>query len=287
MSRTVAYTRASAQITGQFADVGASTAYELPVGQVLGIDLVTPSGTFAGSIVLERTTDGGRTYATEKSYTADIAGDTIQSKGGTYRLRCVTYTGDPINYTISVWPRIIREYQNAQGQVVLRITDNGIEVVGTILRDDRVFIMPAGVHAKVGATSGWVVGAADNLSLATCPAGKTASTLVVPVAGLKLGNVITAFNLVGQIESGGNVATVDVQLRKLTAAAADVVDSLVASMTQLSVTADTAMTSANTSKSGLSETVVEGAVYYLLITVTTAAATDIALQAAEITASEI
>lgn len=136
-------------------------------------------------------------------------------------------------------------------------------------------------HAKIGATSGWAVNAADNIGyLATCPASQTASTLVVPVSGLLVGDKITAFSVVGQIESGGNTVTLDADLRKHTAAAADPSDASVGSITQISVTADTIISS---SKTGLSDTVGADETFYVLLTATTGASTDIALMGITIT----
>lgn len=132
--------------------------------------------------------------------------------------------------------------------------------------------------AKVGATVGWVVAAADNLGLmATLPASQTASTLVVPFPNLRVGDTIRSFHLIGQVESAGQTVTIDAALRKITAAAADVVDAAVASMTQLALTADAILSATNTEKT-LSEVVVDGVTYYFLITVTNGSATDIALQ---------
>lgn len=139
---------------------------------------------------------------------------------------------------------------------------------------------------KVGATAGFAVGggAVNTGLMATCPAGQTASTLVVPLAGvLNVGDTITAVHLVGQIESAGNTVTIDVNLRKMTTAAADVADASVASMTQISVTADTAISSANGAIGSLTEVVAADETFYLLITVTTGASTDVALQGAIVT----
>lgn len=140
-------------------------------------------------------------------------------------------------------------------------------------------------HAKVGATAGWVVDAADDLGLlATCPASQTASTLVVPISGLKVGDTITAFSVVGQIESAGNTVTLDANLRKLTAAAADVTDASIDSITQISVTADTAVATSKTL--GASEDVAADETFYVLLTATTGALTDIALQGLTVTVTE-
>lgn len=141
--------------------------------------------------------------------------------------------------------------------------------------------------AKVGATAGWVVNAAaDDGRMATVPAGQSASTLVVPLSFLKVGDYITSFHLVGQIESGGNTVTVDAVLRKMTAAAADITDVIVATMTQLSVTTDTIMSASNTNKTVTPEQIGADETFYLIITATTAAATDIALQGVAIVVTE-
>lgn len=138
--------------------------------------------------------------------------------------------------------------------------------------------------AKVGGTAGWTVGAADDLGLAaTCPASQTASTLVLPISGLKVGDTITAFKVVAQIESGGNTVTLDANLRKLTTAAADVTDASVGSISQVSVTEDTAVAEEVT---GLSEVVAADETFYVLLTATTAASTDIALQGVTVTVTE-
>lgn len=139
--------------------------------------------------------------------------------------------------------------------------------------------------AKVGTTSGWVVNAANNLGLlATCPASQTGSTLVIPLAGVfNVGDTITGVHLVGQIESAGNAVTLDMSLRKMTAAAADVADASVAAMTQLSVTADTIISASNAGITGLSEVVGADETFYLLVTATTLGSTDIALQGAVVT----
>lgn len=137
-------------------------------------------------------------------------------------------------------------------------------------------------YSKVGATAGWVVGAANNLgTLATLPAGQTNSTLVVPLSGLQFAyaHTINAFFLLGQIDSAGNTATLDASLRRLTSTVSGVTDNLVASITQISVTSDTAIQNSNSQKTLVSpETIAEINTYYLLITGTTAAVTSIVLQ---------
>jgi len=139
--------------------------------------------------------------------------------------------------------------------------------------------------AKVGGTSGWTVAAADDISLATVAASETAGTLVVPInIPLKVGWTITAFSVVGQIESAGGTATLDADLRKHTAAAGDVADASVGAITQISVTADTAF---DDEKTGLAEVVAADETFYVLLTATTAASTDVALMGVTVTVTEI
>jgi hypothetical protein len=129
--------------------------------------------------------------------------------------------------------------------------------------------------------------AGDNVNLATLPASLIASTLVIPVTGLKEGDRIVGFHLVGQIESGGNVATLDADLRKQTAAAADVTDASLGSMAQISVTADTKVDDQNSAFSmGAPEVVSQDESFYLLVTGTTGVATDVALQAVVVSVIE-
>ena len=149
-------------------------------------------------------------------------------------------------------------------------------------RTGQQWIISSG--ARIGNTAGWTIQTNDDLGLiATCPASKAAATLIIPVTGLKVGGIITAFSVVGQIESGGNTATLDADLRKLTAAAADVVDASVGSITQVSVTADTIVSSP---KTGISETIGADETFYVLLTATTGASTDIALQGITVTVTE-
>lgn len=154
--------------------------------------------------------------------------------------------------------------------------------------DDNVQYRTYTDRAKVGATSGWVVAAATDVGrCATCPQSQTASTLVLPISGLKVGSKIKGFHGVGQIESGGGTVTFDIQLRKLTSAAADLTDAQVAAATQLSVTADTIISRTNTGKTlSTAETVAENTTYYILITVTTGASCDIDLMGAALHVDE-
>jgi hypothetical protein len=137
--------------------------------------------------------------------------------------------------------------------------------------------------SKVGGTAGWVVAGATNLYEATLPASQTGSKLIVPIRGLKVGWTITGFKVHAQIESAGGAVTLDADLRKLTNAAADPSDASVDAMTQVAVTADTAVLQGPTD---LDEVVAANEWYYLVLTATTAASTDIRFLGATIIVTE-
>lgn len=136
----------------------------------------------------------------------------------------------------------------------------------------------------VGATAGWsVAGASDTAIYVNCPASQTAATLLIPLEGLEVGDVITGFYLNGGIH-GTAAVTVDAALHKAASGSgATPTDSTIGSMTQVSTTANTVLSSSNAVKSGLAETVADGSVYYLLVTVTTAAATNVHLESVALT----
>lgn len=169
------------------------------------------------------------------------------------------------------------------------LTSPVINTPASINRTAQVYFVTAPGNAKVGTTAGWVVAAANNTSRVTLPAGVTGGTLVLPiVAALKVGWTITGYYLVGQIESAGNAATLDADLFKLTAAAADLTDESIGAITQISVTADTAVTSANSTKTLASpEVIAADESFYVLITGTTAASTDIDLMGVAIIVTEV
>lgn len=189
--------------------------------------------------------------------------------------------------------KVVQGYATpSNAPIYVDLDDNKIKVIpagsGTTERDvpaaGQAFTFTVGVRAKVGGTAGWVVGAATNLPyMATMAASQTGGTLVVPIDGLKIGDIINKFKIIAQIESAGGIATIDAALRATTNVAAEPTDAAVTGMayTQVSVTADTA--SAQSSAADGVEVVTSGLTYYLLITATTAAATDIILQNIEIT----
>jgi len=162
-----------------------------------------------------------------------------------------------------------------------------LTVTGNLTRTAQERIACGG-YSKVGATAGWTVGGgAVNTGLtATLPASQTSSTLVVPCFGLKVGDTITGFEVVGQIESTGTYSvTLDATLRVHTAAAGDVSDAAIdnASITQVSTGADQILAEV---VSSLTHVVDDDETFYVLLTGTTQTTTDIALQGINVTTTE-
>lgn len=150
-----------------------------------------------------------------------------------------------------------------------------------IVRTAQTYKVGAG-RAKAGTTAGWTVGAGNNLgTIATVAQSQSASTLVVPIGGLHVGDTITGFGVYASINSGGNTATLDCDLRKIViAAGATGTDSSIGTLTQVSVATATA---SGTTKGSLTEVVVAGTGYYFLLAATTAASTTIELTGLEVT----
>lgn len=161
-----------------------------------------------------------------------------------------------------------------------------VTLTAGLVRTSQQYIIPA-LASKVGGAAGWVVAAADNLAVATVPQSVTAGILIIPISGLKVGWTLTAVSLIGQCDSAGNTITVDMDIRKMTAATAGATDASLSTMTQLSVTADTAMSAANAAKTLTTPDVVAATeTFYAKITVTTGATCDVELQGLLITVTE-
>ena len=139
--------------------------------------------------------------------------------------------------------------------------------------------------AKVGSAAGWTVNAGADSFMATCAASQTSGMLVIPLNGLNVGDRIDGYNLVGQIESAGNTATLDCDLYQSIAVAAASTHTAISGtdMAQISVASDTAITKANSTKTFATSSrviVEEGKAYFLRLNATTAASTDVEFLAA-------
>lgn len=145
----------------------------------------------------------------------------------------------------------------------------------------------AGLGTPVSA-SGWAMPSAHSgltvTTVAGLPASKTGSTFVLPLTGLKVGDTISSFKVIGQIESAGGAVTLDADLRKVTTVAADSTDASIGGITQVAVTADTVVAESKTLDTP--EVVAANETFYVLVTGTTAGSTDIQLSGVTFTANE-
>ncbi len=151
---------------------------------------------------------------------------------------------------------------------------------GTLIATGRVSQIYYFTDFIAGAGAGWVVTGANN-GRATLPAGQSAATLVIRLTGLHVGDTITAFTMGGQVESAGNTATLDATLYKNVAAAGDITQTDIGAITQVSVTADAIVSASKTLDTP--EVIAADETFYILVTGTTAAATDFDLQGAKLT----
>lgn len=276
-------------VSADMTAVGVSQVLTVAPGR--SVTYSATESTFVGIATFERSRNGGASWETIESATdASMVGGTLVNNTRAdewFRFRVVQNGESAVSGTLSVSvadvARTMLEYRNPDNTVLFKLTEEGID---TARRISQKRITNAAGQAKAGATAGWVVAAGADTALVTCPASQTGATLVVSINGLKVGDTITGFHLVGQIESAGGTVTVDADLRKHTAAAADVSDASVGAITQLSVTADTIMSASNTRKASLSEVVAADETFYVLLTATTAALTDIALQGVALEVTE-
>lgn len=257
---------------GEDIDLTTNTSINLTANEVAADQIkLSAVGAIEGAAIDLVTTNGGITLAA----VGGTNGDVVITAGDDFTLT-VTGAGsiDTGDWDIS-----------ATGDMT---GIGGITMGGSLTRTSQQYVQSI-ANCKVGATAGWVVGAADNLSLATCPVNKTASTLVVPITiPLKVGYTITGYTINGQIESDGNSVTLDADLRKHTEATAGYADASVdgsGAMSQLAKTADYKIVDG---KSSITEVVAADESYYLLITATTAAVgVDIEIAGITVTVSEI
>lgn len=249
------------------------------------------SGTFSATLYLEFSRDGGINFEIVKSVgaiTAPTSGVVVIPFAGTpvhlYRLRCDAFTSGTAVTTITKNTLVVQRYQSRDNVTTFQVDDDGCPIVVRLAQRATI-----ATGAKIGATSGFAVNAAtDKGILATCPASQTASTLVIPLTGLKVGHTLQSFTVNGNVISVGGAVTVDASLRSLTPNAAGATDAAVATgaMTQVPASANLLLSNANATKAAIGQVIAAGVTYYLLVKVTTAAATSVEVDNVDVTYDE-
>lgn len=108
-----------------------SATFLLTKGQT-GTYVIT--GTFVGTLKLERSINGGTSWEPVSSFTT-TASSTILYDEGAYRFRCSAYTSGSPAITLAERDDVLQEWQSKDGKTAFRITEGGIEVVGTATWD--------------------------------------------------------------------------------------------------------------------------------------------------------
>jgi len=244
------------RITTTFGGTGSTTVL---INKYLSSFYYSVAANSGATILLEKSFDGTN-WSTESTFTNANGTGVIKNEfsGATavrYRFRCSAYTsGSPV-----VKLNEIPYYPN--GKLAKRMQ------------------FSAGGLSKYATSAGFSVDATNSSSLVTLPASKTDAKLVFHVPGLPVGSVIKGFNLVGQAESAGNNISMDASLAVATSVSTDVSEAVHESMDRLALTADAVLGAANTAKTFSEPRVLnEDENIYIILTGTTAASTDMALQ---------
>lgn len=162
-----------------------------------------------------------------------------------------------------------------------RVTD--LEIVRSLIRKDRRFVIPAdGGKAGTG-TTGWVratgaTGGSDLVAI-TLAASLTDCKWNLPLRELVIGDRIRGVYLVGQVESAGNNVVINVDLRRMQYGTTDNADGSIKDRTLTTITADARLDESNSmvivdDKGVL---VQNGDLFYVCVKATTGALTDISL----------
>lgn len=211
------------------------------------------------TIVLERSGNGGVTWSTVLTFTNTtgagvIKNEDVGSAMVKYRFRVTAYTSGSPTVKLNELPF----YPNGKA-------------------GKRVMV-PAMTNYKFATSNGFSSNV-NTSSLITLPASKTDAKLLINLPQLPVGSVIKAFNLVGQVESGGNNISMDATIASALSVSGDVVETSEESMTRFSSTTDDVLGYTNTEKILAAPLVVyEDMNLFLILTGTTGSATDVALQ---------
>jgi hypothetical protein len=277
---------------------------------------VDSSEQFIGTLSLQKSTNGGATWDDIFSVTSTVISPLEEgSTAGTYVNENILFpkmvrfhvdniddanTSDELHWAIEEVNDVYKDAAIVKGVVktddgveLLKFYEDGVQIPqfsttgtssfnGGITKSGIVRYFNAG--GRAGTTSGWSVSTGNIGVIGNLPASQTGSTFLIPLSGLEVGDQIVEFHMIGQIEAGGGTATLDADLRRLTAAASDVTDESVDTMTQVATSSDLALSSSNTSTTlDAVETVGELETFYIKVTGTTQLATDVALQGVALT----
>lgn len=94
------------------------------------------SGTFAGTVVLERSLNGGISWEPIRTKTAADSGliivEVANGSSAIYRYRCSAYTSGTIVTSMTEVAKVLFELKNNRGAVAFQVTEDGISVGGGV-----------------------------------------------------------------------------------------------------------------------------------------------------------
>ena len=156
-------------------------------------------------------------------------------------------------------------------------TEGSIEVFIDLMQNESSASRTVLLNTGIVIDSEWSILATGSFALA---ASSTSKTMVFQVPGLNVGDKVTGFRIVGQGESAGGTATLDADFRKNTKGVAAIADASVGAITQLSITADSAVDEEKIFTTA--EVIAADSQYYVLVDGTTAASTDFDITGIEV-----
>lgn len=161
----------AATVTKDFTETGAGTNLYVKDGDSITYAV---SGTFEGTVVLQKSPDGGLTWETVSSATEAASGtvvaETSNLGGLSFRFLCTDFTSGTIETSISdVTMSPIQEFKNLNGKTVAYTTETGMVVDNLTVSGT---LTNSSVHQS-GACTALTAGAAVTLTVA---AGETCYT---------------------------------------------------------------------------------------------------------------
>lgn len=222
------------------------------------------SGTFSGTVILEKSLNGGASWEQIVSKTA-AASDSLQldNKGqnALVRFRCSAFTSGTI--VTSIFSRTAKEQE---------------------------ILIPAGSYGVVGSgfASGWnAPSAAETFNAIELPAAQTDAEVIITFPALKVGTKILGLYLNGRFESAGNAASFTASVAKADLSSAAIVGETNVHLNSLSLSAsaDTLISKSN-SLIAINEVVSPTESMHVYILGTTAASTKIFISSAVLLVEE-
>lgn len=108
------------------------------------------TGTFVGQWILEKSVDDVSWYAVASGTVAGsgtVRADDAAAKATRYRMRCAAYTSGTIVSVLADAAVMVQEFKDAAGNVVMRLTEAGVEIIRKITYYNGVATDGGGVPA--------------------------------------------------------------------------------------------------------------------------------------------